>query len=261
MRVKALVKLAETEPGQDETPCGDHPREKQTWSVGSRSGRVGKTEAQLLKMIERPRAQIGESFAEGFEGTMGFQPAPHPHVAPFGLPDFGELHRCPAARTSKRVVAEARFDALPPLGIGQDLAERLERKERQLGTESFDGGVSDFGALALDGACVQAGIAHQLHPLRRDMRNKSRDKVEGGAGDDLLHLCGCVDIPVRDLLAVVSGQMGSGERRMAQIAPDVLRSIEPFGVETLGIDLEAMMIDIGLSDSTLQVGVIRSALP
>ena len=80
--------------------------------------------------------------------------------------------------------------------------------------------MGQVSALALDGARVQAGIAHQLHAFGRDMDDQVRDEVEGRAGDGLFHVGGGVDMPVRDLLPVVSGQMGSGQGRVAQIASD-----------------------------------------
>jgi hypothetical protein len=48
------------------------------------------------------------------------------------------------------------------------------------------------------------------------------------------------------LLSVVVGQLGGGERRMAQIASDArsVRGIEAFWIEALCVNLEAMMIDI-----------------
>jgi hypothetical protein len=129
-----------------------------------------------------------------------------------------------------------------------------------LRAEGFESGVGDFGALALDRTRVEAGIAHQLHTFRGDMRYETRDEVESRAGDGLLRLCRGVKIPIGDLLAIVAGQMGSRERWVTEVAPNVLRGIEAFGIEAVGVDLKAVMIDVSLGNDALQGGIMRPAL-
>ncbi len=48
---------------------------------------------------------------------------------------------------------------------------------------------------------------------------------------------------------------------MYQIASDVLRRFQTAGVKAVRMDLKAMMVDLGLSDDTLQGGILRVALP
>ena len=45
----------------------------------------------------------------GFSHTMGFEPALHPNVPAFGLPDFGEFEGAITARTLTLVVTKTLF--------------------------------------------------------------------------------------------------------------------------------------------------------
>lgn len=57
---------------------------------------------------------------------------------------------------------------------------------------------------AFDRAGIEAGIAHQLHAIGRDVDNKPRDAVESRTGDHLLHASGGVDVPVGNLLTYLA---------------------------------------------------------
>ena len=61
--------------------------------------------------------------------TVGLQPALHPDVAAFGLPDLGELQDAAAARTLKQVVPEGSFDPLAPFEILEGLGQGFQVEE------------------------------------------------------------------------------------------------------------------------------------
>ncbi len=134
----------------------------------------------------------------------------HPDVAAFWLPDFDELHDLAALGTGERVVAEAGFDTLAPGETLRHFFQRLQREQGELSAKGFQRGVGQDRAFLSNVARVEPGVAHHLHPFGRNMNDEPGDEVEGGAGDGLLHTGGGVDIPVGDLLAVLSGDVRSG---------------------------------------------------
>ena len=87
------------------------------------------------------------------------------------------------------------------------------------------------------------------------MRDHTRDKVEGGAGDGNAPVRVGVDVPVGDELAVIVGDVRSGEGRMAEIAADVFGGIKAFWIEAIGFDLIAAMVVVALVDGLAQLVV------
>ena len=55
---------------------------------------------------------------------MRFEPALHPDVTAFGLPDFGEFEGAATTGTLKRIVAETLSDALAPFEMLEGSKQR-----------------------------------------------------------------------------------------------------------------------------------------
>jgi hypothetical protein len=139
--------------------------------------------------------------------AVSLQPTLHPDVASFWFPDLGQLHNAAAARTFERVVAEGGFDPLAPFKVLEGLGQGFQVEEGRLEAKGFESGVDDWDEFAFDVAGIQASVAHCLHSLRRDVRDHTRDKVEGRAGNGNALVRVGIDVPVGDELTVVVGDV------------------------------------------------------
>lgn len=142
--------------------------------------------------------------------AVGVDPPLHPNVTTLRFPDFGELHDTPTVGTFEGIVTKAGFDALTPIEMLEGLDHRFEVEQRGLKADRFQGNAGDvcelvpLRVLAFDVAGVETGVAHNLHTFRGDVRDQTGDEVEGRARDgDALFGIG-VDVPVSDLLVIVT---------------------------------------------------------
>lgn len=127
----------------------------------------------------------------------------------------------------------------------------MDIKEWELEAEGLQRGDEDGCDLMFEVAGIETGVADHLHALGRNVGNQERDEIQSGAGHRLTLAGGSVDVPKGNLLSGVADQMESCQRGMAEVAADVFGSFEAFGIETLGIDLEATMVVIALGDGAL----------
>lgn len=194
---------------------------------------------------------LSHCIASGLAQAMGFEPAFHPDVAALWLLDLDQFESATTARAEQWIVAETGFDALSPGEMFSSYEPGLDVEEGEREAEGIQSGKEDRCDFVFDVAGVEACIAYHLHAFGRNVGNQERDEIQSGAGHRLALVCGSVDVPEVNLLPGVADQMGSCQRRMAEIAADVFGSFEAFGVETLGIDLEATMIVVALGDGVL----------
>jgi hypothetical protein len=83
------------------------------WGLVQASGIEIEVEGELaVATVLCPNALQG--LAGSLAHTVGLQPALHPNVATFGLPDLGELHHAATLGTFEEVVAEGSHPHTPP---------------------------------------------------------------------------------------------------------------------------------------------------
>lgn len=75
--------------------------------------------------------------------AVGLQPALHPGVAAFGLPDLGQLQDAATAGTFERVVAEGSFDTLAPFEVLEGLGQGFQVEEGGLEAKCVQGSVDE----------------------------------------------------------------------------------------------------------------------
>ena len=213
-------------------------------------------EGELLVASGASLLYLSHCIASSLTQAMGFEPAFHPDVAALWLPDLDQFERATTTRAEERIVTETGLDAL---ALGKMLSgneQGLDIEEGELEAEGLQSGEQDGCDLMFEVAGIEAGVAHHLHALGRNVGDQERDEIQSRAGHRLAQVCGSVDIPKDNLVSIVAGQMGSCQRRMAKIAADVFSSIEAFRVETLGIDLETTMVMVTLGDGALQIRIM-----
>ena len=92
-------------------------------------------------MVLRPYALQG--LASGAAVAMGVEPAAHPDVAVFGVPELGQLHDTATAGTFERVVVKGGFDPLAPFEVLESLDQRLQIEQWGLDAEGVEGSVDE----------------------------------------------------------------------------------------------------------------------
>ena len=104
------------------------------------------------------------------------------------------------------------------------------------------------------------GFFNELHPFGREVGDDEGNELQGREGDLAAEAGFGLAIPEADLLAVIVGEVGSGERGRTQITTDVLCGRQSFGIEAIRVDLKAPVLAIEVVDRRAQVGIVGAQL-
>ncbi|MGB3716152.1 MAG: hypothetical protein WA996_17140 [Candidatus Promineifilaceae bacterium] len=94
-------------------------------------------------------------------------------------------------------------------------------------------------------------MTHELHAFGWDMLINKGDEIESRQGDITTQASRRFLIPKAHLLSLVVGKMRHGQWRMTHVTANIRGSGHTFGIETVGVDLQASSFTIERINDTL----------